>query len=63
LGEYNNADLYYCDQEISCGKNMPTVIARYSSDLPDYVSGLIGADYHPELSEAKKRAKARGLLR
>lgn len=58
LGEFKDADLYYCDQQIGG----PTVIARYSSDGGDYASGLCFADGHPELSEAKRRAIEAGLL-
>ena len=51
-------DLYYCPQ----GGGLPTVIARYGSEGPDYTSGLAGAGVVPELAEAKKRAQERGLL-
>ena len=36
LGQHKEFDLYVC----AVGKNITTVIARYSSDGPDYVSGL-----------------------
>lgn len=62
-------DLYTCDQ----GRNWPTVLARFSSDGPDYLSGLAVAKaiekapfneaelQHP-LVIAKQRAKERGLV-
>lgn len=73
LGSYTwdgkEHDLYTCKQ----GMNWPTVIARYSSDGPDYMSGLevaVNIETHPHdksdqthpLVEAMKRAKERGLL-
>lgn len=57
LGTFNNHDLYVHTSDIH-----PTVIARWSSDGPDYISVLVFADVHPELSEAKKRAIDLGLL-
>lgn len=62
-------DLYTCKQ----GMNWPTVIARYSSDGPDYLSGLEVAVHiealalndadrtHP-LVEAMKRGKEHGHI-
>lgn len=50
-------DLYYC------GKGHPTVIARYSSDGSDYVSGLASAGAIPVLGIARQRAINRGLLK
>lgn len=73
LGEYTWEsklfDLYTCQQ----GRKWPTVIARYSSDDPDYESGLhtaIALEAHPSnesdrthpLVEAMKRAKEYGLI-
>ena len=58
LGEHGDADLYFCDQ----GGAGITVIARYSSDGADYTSGLCAAPFVPDLSEAKNRAIASGLL-
>ena len=58
LGEYGEADLYFCDQ----GDLGMTLIARYSGYGPDYVSGLSLAPYSKDLAEAKKRAVAAGLL-
>ena len=58
LGEYGEADLYFCDQ----GGLGITVIARYSGNGPDYVSGLSAAPHIKDLAEAKKRAVAEGLL-
>lgn len=52
-------DLYHCPQG-----GFATVIARYSSDLPDYSSGMefgrLGI--HSDLTEAHERAKRRGLI-
>jgi len=47
-------DLYYCHSE------RPTVIARYGNNGEEYQSG-INCEL-PELIEAKKRAKDRGLI-
>lgn len=49
-------DLYFCLQ----GGNMPTVMARFSDNEPDYASGLYSN--LPWLKEAKKRAEERKLL-
>lgn len=61
LGKTAKADLYFC----SLGGNRfpPTVIARYSDEDSDYASGLIFADAHSDLAEAKERAQAAGLLK
>lgn len=56
LGQYKDADLYVC----AVGKRIPTVIARYSDDGHDYASGLNSP--LPELQEAERRAKERGIL-
>lgn len=48
LGHYNEYDLYYCSQT-----GLPTVIARYGDDGPEYTSGM-GSD-HPALVEARSR--------
>jgi len=50
-------DLYFCPQH-----KVPTIIARYSSDGPDYISGVALAGHFPELMAAKTRAEAAGLL-
>lgn len=57
LGRMGLVDLYHCAQ-----RGMPTVIARHSSNGPDYVSGMPLADHVPELGEARERARARGLF-
>ena len=59
LGQYNEFDLYFCPQ----GGRIPTVIARYGDDGPEYQSGLIPASVLPELQEARKRAIDKGLLK
>jgi hypothetical protein len=59
LGQYKEFDLYFCPQ----GGNIPTVIARYGNDGPEYQSGLVPASVLPELAEARKRAITAGLLR
>lgn len=58
LGRHAGHDLYFCPQ----GGLVPTVIARFGDDGPDYVSGLPLADAIPEIAEAKRRAKEKGLL-
>jgi hypothetical protein len=57
LGHYGGADLYYCSQSGS-----PTVLARFSSDPPNYTSGLAFAQTNVYLCEAKRRASRKGLL-
>jgi hypothetical protein len=51
LGAFRAHDLYYCTaQEKHLG--MPTVIARFGNDGPDYVSGLAIAPLDPILARA-----------
>lgn len=61
LGQHDKADLYFCGDQIVGSRC--TVIARYSSDGPDYQSGWeCGKGGHiPDLAEAYKRATAFGL--
>jgi hypothetical protein len=64
LGRYREYDLYWCPQDRSPPNAWPTVIARWSSCGPDYLSGMpisprLGMK-HP-LTVAMKRAKQRGL--
>lgn len=49
-------DLWFCPQ----GGSLPTVIARFSDDPPDYESGIHGNS--EPLIEARRRARERGLL-
>lgn len=58
LGESDGADLYYCAQR----QGFPTVVARYSSDGSDYISGaaLANMGFQP-LATAKEIALARGF--
>lgn len=51
-------DLYYCDTE-------ETVIARYSNNGADYMSGMVFArpDGNKQLYEAKLRAIEKGLFK
>lgn len=58
LGEFEEFDLYYCDQD---ALKLPTVIARFGID-GDYYSGIIFVDHNPALAEAKKRAIDAGYL-
>lgn len=57
LGQFEEFDLYYCMQAM----RLPTVIARRSSDGPDYVSGFSFVSHIPALQEAYNRAEAAGL--
>ena len=57
LGTYKNHDLYFCPQS-----GRPTVIARYSNEDGDYLSGMVFANSVDELREAKKRAIEKGLI-
>ena len=50
-------DLYYCPQH-----GVSTIIARFSSEGSDYVSGVHLASHFPEIMTAKTRAIAAGLL-
>lgn len=59
LGEFGDADLYYCNAQLIGGE---TVIARYSDDGADYQSGLCLAEKIPALGEAKRRAIAAGFM-
>jgi hypothetical protein len=58
LGRFKAVDLYFCNQ----GGSIPTVIARYSSEGPDYTSGIWESTSNPDLTEGRARATARGLL-
>lgn len=60
LGHWVEQDLYFCGTNGGAG---PTVIARFSSDGPDYSSGLKFADHFPHLREARDRAVKKGLLK
>ena len=57
LGEYKNADLYFCNQI-----SVKTVVARFSDYGPDYISGLDIADKDEYLHTAKQKAIEIGLL-
>jgi hypothetical protein len=62
LGSYDDegrvADLY-----VHTSGSMPTVIARYGSDGPDYCSGMsFSYGSNPALSEARRRAEERNLV-
>jgi hypothetical protein len=66
LGEWRERDLYHCLQ----GGNYPTVVARFSDEPEDYISGLRFAlelesweneNNEEPLVEAYRRAKALGL--
>jgi hypothetical protein len=57
-GGVKEVDLYFCTQ----GGFLNTVIARFSNDGPDYISGLYNCDTNVILAEAKKRALELGLL-
>ena len=57
LGQYEEYDLYFCDQI-----SIPTVIARYGDDGPDYVSGLEFAETIDPLGVAYERARSMRLI-
>jgi hypothetical protein len=59
LGHYAESDLYFCTAQVI---GIPTVLARFGNEPEVYVSGLALAEKVPELAEAKRRARARGLL-
>jgi len=58
LGTRNEYDLYFCPQG-----TLPTVIARYGNEGHEYKSGMAGAEADPDLGEAKRLAKERGLVK
>jgi hypothetical protein len=65
LGNFNGADLYFCDKI----KQIPTVLARFSNEPSDYKSGLIFAKmsikkglFDDHLAQAYMRAKSINLL-
>lgn len=60
LGQWREYDLYFCEH--CC--IVPSVVARWGDDRPDYVSGLdrVTQSVTPHLREAKRRAEAMGLL-
>lgn len=59
LGTYNGyADLYWCKQSIG---DRPTLIARFSSEEADYISGIPFYKVFPELAKAYVLAEAQGL--
>ena len=49
-------DLYFCS-------STPTLIARHSSDGPDYISGMVFVDRYQALATAFARAYAKGILK
>ena len=51
-------DLYFCIQ----AGGIPTVVARYGDDGPDYTSGLGRWIMHPALVEAAMIATERGFI-
>ncbi len=57
LGHHDDSDLYYCPQG-----NIPTLVARYSSEPADYASGIAFVGIIPAITAAHKLAKQRGLV-
>lgn len=55
VGERGNYDLYHCIQT----GYVPTLVARWGNAGPEYKGGMHVAD--PEIREAMKRARERGL--
>jgi len=58
LGSFDGHDLYF-DPQIG----IPTVIARWGPEGPDYKSGIPFASVDVHLNEAMQRALTRGLLK
>lgn len=52
LGVHEEYDLYFCEQ--AAGGN--TLVARYGSSGPDYISGIAFANSHPGIAAAKRIA-------
>lgn len=66
LGQFERYDLYFADHGGVAPGYVPdaaTVIARYGNDGPEYTSGLPLADSVPALTEARRLAMERGLLK
>ena len=57
LDHIDNHDLYAC---VDNNQKIKTVIARYSDDGPDYISGLIFAETEYLLKKALELAKEKG---
>lgn len=58
LGEYARYDLYFCPSTHA----IPTLVARFSSDGPDYISGLEFRHTIPCIGEAYRRAVKQNLI-
>jgi hypothetical protein len=58
LGQHGESDLYFCQQMLGG----PTVIARYSSEGPDYSSGLEFAKLGLNSSLVVAYERAKGLV-
>lgn len=58
LGQHDDVDLYYCEAK---GPGI-TLIARHSDEPSDYNSGLCFISSIPVITEAARRAVAKGLL-
>jgi len=58
LGSFDGHDLYF-DPQVG----IPTVIARFGPNGPDYKSGIPFAAVDQHLNEALQRALTRGLLK
>jgi hypothetical protein len=67
LGQFKDADLYYCDQLSTSRSGRltkdPTIVARYSNEPSDYSSGIPRLISYPELAEGYNRAVARKLIK
>ena len=57
---YTRYDLYFCEQGVD--NLLPTVLARYGHDGPEYTSGVLGSK-HPPLIEAERLARVAGLIK
>lgn len=57
LGQHDEYDLYYCEQNAGSA----TLVARWSDDGPDYVSGLEQLN-HPAIARAHEYATALELI-
>jgi hypothetical protein len=60
LGRHEEYDLYYHPNRPEW--YLPSVIARWSSDGPDYISGLAFVPQHSALFECYLRATRAGLV-
>lgn len=58
LGQHKECDLYFCKQ----GGSADTIVARFGSEGPDYMSGMIPKGLSEPLDKGRKLAESKGLI-